>query len=170
MMNFINYILKKIKGTKQMKTSSAGINLIKEFESFRASPYVCPGGHNTIGYGNTMYNDGTKVKLSDPDITEEEATKMLRHQVARDYEKCVIKNAIKPNTQNQFDAMVSFTYNLGCGNFSRSTLLKKHLKGDFDGAAKEFLKWNKAGGQVLAGLTRRRKAEKTLYEKPLRKF
>lgn len=153
-----------------MTTSKAGIDLIKEFEGFRASPYVCPGGHNTIGYGSTRYSDGTKVKLSDPDITKEDATEMLKYQVARDYEECVIKNATKSNTQNQFDAMVSFTYNLGCGNFSSSTLLKKHLADDFDGAAKEFLRWNKAGGQVLAGLTRRRKAEKALYEKPLRKI
>lgn len=147
-----------------MNISSKGLDLIKEFEGFSAEPYLCPGGIPTIGYGNTYYGDGTKVSLEDKSITKDYAECMLEKSINDVYSKCVNDNAPRTQMQRRFDALVSFTYNLGCGNLKSSTLLKKHNLGDFIGAEKEFIRWNKAGGKVLAGLTRRREAESKLYK------
>lgn len=146
-----------------MQISEEGLNLIIEFEGFRANPYHCSAGVSTIGYGTTTYPNGTKVQMSDPAITEEQARRYMESTINDTYAKCVNDNAL-PATQEQFDAMTSFTYNLGCGNFKSSTLLKKHNAGDHEQAVKEFLRWNKANGKVLAGLTRRREAESEMYK------
>lgn len=143
-----------------MKTKS--IDIIKEFEGFSSKPYLCPAGVPTIGYGSTRYADGTKVKLTDKPITKEEAHRLLFDTLGQ-YENAIHKNVYAPITQNMFDALVSFTYNVGVGNFKNSTLLKKLNKADYHGAATELLRWNKAGGKVLAGLTRRREAERKLF-------
>lgn len=145
-----------------MKISKSGLEIIKEFEGFRSKPYLCSAGVATIGYGTTVYSNGTKVRLSDKPISVEEATDMLQYQCDRVYGHCVSGKAIS-STQNQFDAMVSFTYNVGCGAFGSSTLLRKHNARDYKGAADEFLRWNKAGGKILNGLVRRRDAERKLY-------
>ena len=141
-----------------MKTSNNGINLIKEFEGCKLSAYKCPAGVWTIGYGHTKnVKQGMK-------ITNEHATNLLKDDL-KTYEGYVNKYVKVKLNQNQFDALVSFTFNCGGGALKSSTLLKKLNKGDYTGAANELLRWNKAGGKVLAGLTRRRKAEKTLFLK-----
>lgn len=145
-----------------MKTSKAGLNLIKQFESFRAAPYLCSAGVPTIGYGTTVYPNGIKVKLSDQKITQQLSETFLQHHVNA-IEKDVLSLVKVPLTQNQFDALVSFAYNVGLGAFQDSTLLKLLNAGDIDGASKQFERWNKAGGKVSNGLTRRRNAEKVLF-------
>lgn len=144
-----------------MKTSEKGINLIKSFESFSSKPYLCPAGRATIGYGSTYYSDGSKVKMTDKPITLEQA-KALFSITLKAYELCVSKNCVV--NQNQYDALVSFTYNVGVGNFQASTLLKKVKINPSDPTIRnEFKKWNRGGEKVLAGLTRRRDEEADLY-------
>lgn len=148
-----------------MEIGKEGLNLIKKFERFKAKPYLCPAGIPTIGYGNTFYLSGKKVALTDKPITEEEAEFMLQSLVDSTFSNQVESQLKVSLTQLQFDALVSFEYNLGLGNLRTSTLLKKVNDKDFKGAALEFPKWNKAGGKVLPGLTARRLAEKELFEK-----
>jgi len=146
-----------------MKIEKPGLDLIKEFEGMILHPYKCPAGVSTIGIGTTRYNDGTQVKMSDPAITEDEAINMLEYQIEHSYGKSVNDLVTVDITQNQFDALCSFTYNLGAGNLKTSTLLKKVNTKDFKGAADEFLKWTRAGGKKLAGLVRRREEERELF-------
>jgi lysozyme len=134
-----------------------GIELIKEFEGVRLKAYLDSVGVPTIGYGHTK-----DVQMGDT-CTEEEADAWLREDIA-DAENCVNSAVSAALTQNEFDALCCFVFNVGCGNFRKSTLLRKLLDGDMDGAALEFRRWDKAGGQVLAGLTRRRYAEAKLFE------
>ena len=143
-----------------MKTKN--IDTIFRFEGFESQPYLCPAGVPTIGYGSTRYADGTKVTLDDEPITHDEAINLL-YATIEPFEQAIHKNVIAPINQNQFDALVSFVYNVGAGNFAKSTLLKKLNKADYKGAGDEFLRWNKAGGKVLNGLTRRRDAERALF-------
>lgn len=146
-----------------MKTGKRGLELIKEFEGFRSKPYLCPAQIPTIGYGATHYPNGNRVKLSDKAISEAEATELLKDML-KGYERIVTDNVKSKINQNQFDALVSFVYNLGGLNFRKSTLLKKINANPMDFTiSKELLKWNKAGGKVLNGLTRRREAESNLY-------
>ena len=147
-----------------METSKKGIKLIAEFEGFSSKPYLCPAGVPTIGYGTTIYPSGTHVEMSDKAISKEQAMSILKYQVDRSYGATVNRYVQNTDiTQNQFDAMVSFTYNLGSGNLKSSTLLKRVNQGKMSKASKEFLKWDKAGGRKLAGLTRRRQAESALF-------
>ena len=145
-----------------MKTSSKGKAIIKQYEGFRAKPYLCPAKIPTIGYGATYYTDGRKVKLSDPAISEADADKLLDKMLVK-YEDAVNRYVQVPMTQNQFDALVSFCYNLGQENLRNSTLLKKLNAKDYKGAADQFLRWDRAGGKVLAGLTKRRTDERKLF-------
>lgn len=140
------------------------INMIKMFEGFRAKPYKCPAGVPTIGYGSTFYSNGKKVTLKDKLITEQDATNLLT-TVVTNFSSEVSKLLKIQVTQNQFDALVDFAYNVGIGNLKSSTLLKKVNAKNFSGAALEFIKWNKAYGKVLPGLTKRRTAEKDLFIK-----
>ena len=141
-----------------MKTSNNGINLIKQFEGCALTAYKCPAGVWTIGYGHTKnVKQGMK-------ITNEHATNLLKDDL-KTYEGYVNKYVKVKLNQNQFDALVSFTFNCGGGALKSSTLLKKLNKGDYTSAANELLRWNKASGKILAGLTRRRKAEKALFLK-----
>ena len=140
------------------------INMIKMFEGFRAKPYKCPAGVPTIGYGSTFYSNGKKVTLKDKLITEQDATNLLT-TVVTNFSSGVSKLLKIQVTQNQFDALVDFAYNVGIGNLKSSTLLKKVNAKNFSGAALEFIKWNKADGKVLPGLTQRRTAEKDLFIK-----
>lgn len=149
------------------KLSTAGANLIKHFEGCKQGhagkykAYKCPAGVPTIGWGHTNHHgrkfdmtsvwtieDCDKEFLSDMEGFEKDVKRLVTHKI----------NGF------QFDALVSFTYNVGAGNLAKSTLLKKVNAGDFEGAAKEFIKWNKAGGKVLNGLTRRRKSESLLFQ------
>ncbi len=141
-----------------MKTSQKGIDLIKQFEGCRLVAYKCPAGIWTIGYGHTQ-----GVKAGDK-ITRSKAESFLRSDLKK-FEKGILNSVKVPLNQYQFDALISFTYNCGLGAFKSSTLLKKLNAGDYKGAGAEFLKWNKSNGRVLAGLKRRRKAEKVLFDK-----
>lgn len=148
---------------KITKLSQKGLELIKQFEGLSLKPYVCAGGINTIGYGNTYYTNGKKVSLQDKPITIQQAEELLKHSLST-YEKAVDSFCRDDISQAQFDALVSFAYNVGVGNLQKSTLIKKVNANPQDPTIKaEFLKWNKASGRVLAGLTRRRQAEANLY-------
>ena len=143
-----------------MKTGEAGLNLIKSFESLYLDAYLDPIGIPTIGYG-TIRIDGQPVQMGTT-ITEDQANYYLQTEV-EGFEKVINQHVTVELTQNQFDALICFTYNLGSGNLLKSTLLKKLNQGDYHGAAAEFEKWNMAGGHPLAGLTRRRLAERDLF-------
>lgn len=145
-----------------MKTSQAGIGLIKRFEGFSGKPYRCPADIPTIGYGSTRYADGREVSMSDQPITEAQAVQLLADTLGR-YEKGVTGLVTVPLTQSQFDALVSFAYNLGLGNLGNSTLLKKLNNRDYSGAADEFPRWVRGGGKILPGLVARREAERKLF-------
>ena len=145
-----------------MKTSDKGLALIKSFEGFSAKPYLCPAGVPTIGYGATYYPDGNKVTMRDKPVSEADATAMLRSMLVQ-YENGVERYVQVPITQGQFDALVSFAYNLGLAALKGSTLLRILNERNYVGAAAQFSRWNKAGGKVLPGLTRRREAERKLF-------
>ena len=148
---------------KITKIASNGLDLIKSFEGLRLKPYLCSAGVPTIGYGNTFYENKTKVTLKDSAITEQRAVELLAWSLSG-FEQYVDSYCVDTITQNQFDALVSFCYNLGPANLKSSTLLKKVNANPNDPTIRaEFLKWNKAGGRALAGLTRRRTAEADLY-------
>ena len=150
---------------KITKTGNEGIELIKTFEGFRSAPYKCPAGIPTIGYGATFYPNGKKVTMADKSITEVEATELLKSML-KSFEQYVDSYCVDSITQNQFDALVSFCYNLGPANLKSSTLLKKVNANPNDPTINaEFVKWTKAGGKTLAGLVRRREAESKLYFK-----
>lgn len=145
-------------------TSAKGLNLIKQFEGFLAKPYKCPAGIPTIGYGATYYPNGLKVSMTDKAITEGQASTMLMNML-RTYEKSVDSFCRDDINQNQFDALVAFAYNVGVNALKGSTLLKKVNNNPQDVTIRnEFLKWNKANGRALKGLTNRRIAEADLYE------
>ena len=146
-----------------LKTSPAGLAIIKQFEGFRAKPYACPAGVATIGYGSTYYADGKPVKLTDAPVTEAQAQELLQATLTK-YEACVNGAVKMPINQNQFDAFVSFTYNLGCGAFRNSTMLRLFNQGYEPQAAAQFNRWTLGGGKVLAGLVSRRAAERALFE------
>ena len=151
--------------SKITKTGAAGIELIKKFEGFMSKPYKCPAGIPTIGYGATFYPNGTKVTMSDKAITEVEGTALLASMLTK-FEQYVDSYCIDTITQNQFDALVSFCYNLGPNNLKSSTLLKKvNLNPNDETIRAEFMKWTKAGGKTLKGLVTRRTAEADLYFK-----
>lgn len=151
--------------SKITKTGAAGIELIKKFEGFMSKPYKCPAGIPTIGYGATFYPDGKKVTMTDKAITEAEGTALLASMLTK-FEQYVDSYCIDTITQNQFDALVSFCYNLGPNNLKSSTLLKKvNLNPNDESIRAEFMKWTKAGGKTLKGLVTRRTAEADLYFK-----
>lgn len=139
-----------------------GLDLIKSFEGLRLSPYYDTVGVATIGYGTTIYDNGSRVKITDPSISEERATALL-HFGLKSAISAVNNSVTTILTQNQFDALCCFVYNVGSGNFKSSTLLKV-INGAVDGdVAAQLLRWNKAGGVESKGLTRRRQAEIDLY-------
>ena len=147
-----------------MQTSEKGIKNIKDFEGCSLTAYPDPGTGGapwTIGYGWTHPVDGKPVTPG-MKIDMKTADRLLRTGLVS-FENDVLKVVKVKLTQGQFDALVSFAYNVGSRALSTSTLLKKLNDGDVQGAADEFLRWNKAGGKVLNGLTRRREAERALF-------
>ena len=139
-----------------MRTSQKGIDLIKKFEGCRLEAYKCPAGIWTIGYGHTK---GVKDGMI---ISREQAKEFLREDL-KVYEKAVESCVKVPLSQNQFDALVSFCYNCGSGALKTSTLLRLLNEGKYSEAGEQFLRWNKAGGKVLVGLTRRREEEREIF-------
>ena len=147
-----------------MKLNKEGADLIKEFEGCKLKAYQCSAKKWTIGYGNTFYEDGKPV-LPGHAITQEKANQLFE-LISADFSAKVAKLVPSHITPNQFGALTSFAYNCGVVNLQKSTLLKKVNANHNDQSIRaEFLKWNKAGGKVLAGLTRRREAEANLYFK-----
>lgn len=146
-----------------MKTSNDGVALIKGFEGKRLAAYDDGVGVWTIGFGTIKYPNGVRVKRGDK-CTEAQAEQYLRNDLIT-FENDVNRLVKVPLNQNQFDALASFTYNLGETNLRSSTLLKKLNAKDYKGAAAEFLKWNKAGGKIMNGLVKRRKTEMELFLK-----
>ena len=140
-----------------------GLKLIAQFEGCYLQAYLCPANVWTIGIGTTIYPNGVKVKKGDK-CTLEQAHEYLAHDMI-EFEKTVNDSVKVPLSQNQFDALVSLAYNIGSGAFKNSTLLKKLNAKDYQGAADQFLRWNKGGGKVLKGLVRRREAERALFLK-----
>ena len=146
-----------------MKISSKGIEFIIAFEGIRTSPYLDSISLPTIGIGTTIYPNGQKVTMKDKPITLEQAKEYLKNDLEK-FEKGVTNLVKVKLNQNQFDALVSFAYNCGLGNLKASTLLKLvNSMPTSDAIFNQFLRWNKAGGKEIAGLTRRRKAEAELY-------
>lgn len=140
-----------------MKLSERGLSLLKQFEGLRLVAYRDGGGVPTIGYGHTA---GVRMGQT---ITEAQAETFLRADVAATV--CAVSGMVKvPVSQEQFDALVSFAFNLGANALMHSTLLKKLNAGDYDDAADEFLHWDHDNGQQVAGLTLRRTAERQLFK------
>ena len=142
-----------------MKTSARGIAMIKEFEGFKPNAYLDPVGIPTIGFG---FIKG--VSMGDT-ITQSEAIQRLARELY-DYERGVFDACLVPPNQNQLDALVCFAFNVGIKGMARSSVIKSHNRGDTQAAARAFGLWNKAGGKVWPGLTRRRAAESALYLTP----
>ena len=147
-----------------MKLNKEGAYLIKSFEGCKLKAYQCSAKKWTIGYGNTFFEDGTPVVAGNA-ISQQKAEDMFE-LIASEFAAKVAKLVTSNVTHNQFGALVSFAYNCGVVNLQKSTLLKKVNANHNDQSIRaEFLKWYKAGGKVLAGLTRRREAESNLYFK-----
>ncbi len=140
-----------------MNISEEGLSLIKKFEGCELKAYRCAANVLTIGYGTT------KGVTEDMEITKEEAESLLKEEM-HEYEGYINDMVKVPLKQHQFDAMVSWVFNLGSGNLSSSTLLKKLNNSEYDEVPAQIKRWNKAGGKVLDGLIRRREAESLLFQ------
>jgi lysozyme len=146
-----------------MKLNNKGYQIICEFEGFSSEPYLCPAKIATIGFGNTFYGDGRKVTMIDEPITRVEAFDMFK-DIADKFAKRVSDCVTSPLNQNQFNSLVSFTYNVGVANFMNSTLLKRVNANHNDPDIKtQFLRWDKVGTKKLKGLTKRRIYEADNY-------
>jgi len=158
MNNFLQWVVLILLaiGILLMNLGYNGTKLLKFFEGCRLTAYQDSVGVWTIGYGHT------KGVFEGMSITQEEAEQMLLTEL-EEYEGYVEKYVTVPLTQNQFDALVVWVYNLGPTNFRKSTLLKELNSGNYTAAGQEITKWNKAGGKVLAGLVKRREAEALLF-------
>ena len=156
-----------------MKVSDRAIKMIKHHEGVRQKPYRCPAKLWTIGVGHVLYPEQGKMKIEQRDgfalkpedfriFTMEEIDGILKSDLQR-FERGVGSYCPVGLTQGQFDALVSFAFNVGLGTLQRSTLRQKVLRGDFEGAAEEFLKYCMAGGKILKGLQTRRNDERALF-------
>lgn len=154
---YSGWVLLPNKPTDTVKTTSQkGIDLIKEFEGFRARAYMCPANVLTIGYGHTKSCQPGQV------ISMARGEQLLKEDLKR-FENAVNVLVKVPLNQNQFDALVSFAFNVGVNAFKNSTLLRVLNQGNYDRASSELMRWVNGGGKKLPGLVRRRKAEKALF-------
>jgi lysozyme len=156
-----------------MQISLKAIELIKHHEGVRLRPYRCPAKLHTIGVGHVLYPEQGKMKIEERDgfalkdadnrtFSMEEVNAILKSDLAR-FERGVVQFCPVPLTQGQYDALISFSFNVGLGTLQRSTLRQKVLRGDTEGASDELLKYCKAGGKILKGLENRRKDERALF-------
>jgi lysozyme len=146
-----------------MKLNNEGYKLIIKHEGLVLKPYLCPAKVPTIGYGNTYYEDGKRVTLLDKPITKERAFEMFK-EIADRFAKAVSQSVVSDLNQRQFNALVSFAYNVGVANFKKSTLLRIVNANPNDKQIEnEFRKWTKANGKVLSGLVKRRQDESNYY-------
>ena len=147
-----------------MQVNAEGYALIKKFEGCKLKAYRCPANVLTIGYGNTFYENGDKVKEGDV-ITQQRAEELAKFIIDQ-FAVSITPFIKKPLTENQFSACVSLAYNIGTGNFKKSSVFKKlNINPNDSTIADSFRLWNKGGGVVLKGLVRRREAEIQLYFK-----
>jgi lysozyme len=147
-----------------MKVNAEGYALLKRFEGCRLKAYLCPAGVWTIGFGNTFYEDGTKVKEGDV-ITQQRADELAKF-IVEQFATSIRTMIKQPLNENQFSACVSLAYNIGTGGFKKSSVLRKLNANPLDASiADSFRLWNKGGGKVLRGLVNRREAEIQLYFK-----
>lgn len=145
-----------------MIVTKEGIKLMHQYEGLKLKAYLCPAKVWTIGYGNTFYEDKSKVKEGD-EITKKRAEELFLN-VMNDFAKGVKKLLSKEIKDNQFSALVSLSYNIGLNAFKKSTILKKVNDNPMDKTiSDEFIRWNKASGRVLNGLTKRRIEESKMY-------
>lgn len=142
------------------RISDLGLGLIKSFEGFSSTIYICPAGYPTIGYGHLVRAD--EAAFFKDGISVAEGEELLRKD-AKSAERAVLKYISVPLTDGEFDSLVSFTFNLGAGALQSSTLRRKLNRSDYDGASCEFKRWVWAGGRKLSGLIRRRKAESNMF-------
>jgi lysozyme len=139
--------------------------LCKQFEGYRGKPYLCPAGIPTIGYGSTYYADGRKVALTDPPMSEPDATVLLLQELHHTYLPAVLRHCpVLLTDEKKCNAIVDFAYNLGTGRLQTSTLKRKINANDWEGAKEQLLLWTKGGGRVLPGLLKRRTAECRLLD------
>lgn len=146
------------------------LELIKEFEGYLkqigggyVKPYLCPAHVPTIGYGSTFYENGTQVKLTDPPIDKSRATELLDYELDRVCAPTIAAKVHVPLHPLMRGALMSFAFNVGTGALASSTLLKRVNSQDWEDVPREFKKWTRGGGVVLAGLVRRRNAEAALF-------
>lgn len=165
-----------------MKLSQRGADLMHRYEGYRNRPYLCPAHIWTIGYGHVLYQEQIRLPVSrvgdytgmirkefplkaeDNRIWTKDEIEELFSQDVASFERGALR--LSPNLVNRqgaFDAVVSFAFNAGLGNYQRSTIRMKNNRGDFEGAAEAFMMWAKAGGKELPGLVKRRREEKTLF-------
>ena len=169
-----------------MRTSDEGIHLMHMFEGYRDKPYLCSASMWTIGWGHVLYQDQIKypllakngysgmlrkdypLKPEDNRIwSKDELVNIFKDDLVS-FERGVLRfapNLDNPEHQHKFDACVAFSFNVGLGNFQRSTIRQKILREEWNEAAEAFMQWTKAGGKVLKGLVRRRDAERQLFLK-----
>jgi lysozyme len=147
-----------------MKLNKKGIEMMHKYEGLRLNSYLCPAKVWTIGYGNTFYEDGTKVKQGDK-ITKERAYELFVNITNMSFVDPIKKRLLKVQiNENQFSALVCFAYNVGTGALAKSTLLRKvNINPNDLTIRNEFMRWNKANRKVLRGLTLRRESEANLY-------
>ena len=140
-----------------MRTGRDGVELIRHFEGCRFDAYLCPAGVWTIGYGHT-------ADVKEGDSIDQEAAEAFLIEDLEKFEQAVMRLVEVPLTQQQFDALVSWTFNLGAGNLAESTLLRKLNNYQYAEVPEQMMRWVRAGGQVLEGLVRRRAAEAALFQ------
>lgn len=140
-----------------MITSDKGIDLIKNFEGFHTKRYICPAGKPTIGYGHLLPKGSTLQEI------DESTAEQLLFSDLRGVERAIARLVVVPMLQCQYDALVSFVFNLGAGRLQSSTLRMKLNRGEYESAADEFPKWVYAGGKRMKGLIRRREAERAMF-------
>ena len=139
--------------------------LCKQFEGFRGKPYLCPAGVPTLGFGSTYYADGRKVALTDPPISEPDASTLLLQELHHTYLPAVLRHCpVLLTDEKKCNAIVDFAYNLGTGRLQTSTLKRKINAQDWEEAKEQLLLWTKGGGRVLPGLVKRRTAECRLLD------
>ena len=145
-----------------MLVSDKCIDMIKHHEGVRLRPYRCPAGLWTVGVGHLIGDGKTLPDAWNRTFTMEEVNDILKEDLHR-FERGVLRLCPNGLTQSRFDALVSFSFNVGLGNLQRSSVRMRHNRGDYAGAAEAFLMWTKAAGRVLPGLVKRRQDERSLY-------
>ena len=138
-------------------------SICRRFEGLYLKPYLCPAGVPTIGYGATFYQDGKKVSLRDKPITREQAEDLLMYHLKQYFLKEVLLLCYTLDTESKTASILDFAFNVGLGNLKISTLRKRILAKNWEDVPNQLMRWNKAQGKVLKGLTLRREAEKVLF-------